>query len=405
VCLLAVGCAQSPKTANAPTTRPTTRPAERPATTGPGIAGRIEAAHGLAAWQSARAVEADLAVTFGGAPVLSGSMLYDHHTNKVRIDVADKAMLFFDGKRAWVSPASADVPRARFHLQTWPYFLAAPFKLQDPGTHLEPTGPRLLNGTPHETARLTFDPTVGDSPDDWYFIYEDPATGRLAAMGYIVTYGGVVTEEAEAEPHAIVYHDDVTIDGATLSRRWLFHHWSEEAGPYGDPIGEVRLSNLRFVEPDGRAFAVPAGVKEDRLPAKAVARYLEAFRAGRLPAEEIEITYTDLHGLWGGLRLTVAGTGRVEQESVRADEQPPQPRQLTDREVREIADLLLEVSAWEQRAPDRAPQPDESRARLIIRAGPAQSVIWEWYNDLDRNARIARVRDLIESLAWSPAAP
>ena len=48
----------------------------------------------------------------------------------------------------------------------------------------------------------------------------------------------------------------------------------------------------------------PPGVKEDRLPAAAVARNLEAFLEGRLPAEALQITYSDLHGLWGGLRLT-----------------------------------------------------------------------------------------------------
>jgi hypothetical protein len=352
-----------------------------------------------------QAVQADLDVSFGGASVLSGSMLYDPRTNRVRIDVADTALLFYDGERAWISPASVTVPRARFHLQTWPYFLAAPFKLQDPGTHLEPTGRHPLDGTPCETARLTFDPGVGDSPDDWYFVYEDPETGRLAAMGYIVTYGGVTVEEAEAEPHAIVYHDYVTIDGVTLSRRWLFHHWSEALGPYGDPIGEATLRNIRFVEPDERAFAVPAGVKEDRLPPETVARYLDKFLAGQLAADQVEITYDDLHGLWGGLRITVDGTGRVEQDARRLHEEAPQPRRLTPDEVRAIVQTVLDTSAWSQQTPERAPKPDESRARLIIRAGPAMSLTWEWHNDLDENARIGRVRDLITSLAWSPPAP
>jgi hypothetical protein len=350
-------------------------------------------------------VEADLDLTFGGNPVLSGSMLYDPHTNRVRLDVRDTAILIYDGERAWISPASANVPQARFHLLTWPYFLAAPFKLRDAGSHLETTGLRPRDGVGHETALLTFDGGVGDSPDDWYVIYEDPETGLLAAMAYIVTYGGVTAQEAGGEPHAIVYHDYARIDGVMLSQRWTFHHWSDEAGPHGEPIGAASLSNLRFVEPAERAFAVPAGVKEDRLPPSAVARSLEAFLADRLPAETLEITYTDLHGLWGGLRLTVHGTGRVEQEAVRLKETPPNPRQLSPDEVRVIVQLLLDLSAWEQKTPDRSPQPDESRARLFIKAGPGQSMIWEWFNDLQKTDRIVRVREKIKALAWSAPAP
>jgi len=64
--------------------------------------------------------------------------------------------------------------------------------------------------------------------------------------------------------------------------------------------------------------------------------------------------------------------------------------------------LLLSLSAWEQRVPDRAPQPDESRAELYIRAGAAQSLIWEWFNDLDETGRIVQARQRMKALAWSP---
>jgi hypothetical protein len=401
-------CTAPPATkqpATQPTTRPTTRPSASAADAGSGFARRLETAHGLDAWRDRQAVEADIDISFGGKPMLSASMLYDHHTGRVRLDVRDTAILFFDGQRAWISPASADVPQARFHLLTWPYFLAAPFKLRDPGSRLDTTGLRPLEEQQCETALLTFHAGVGDSPDDWYVVYEEPETGLMAAMAYIVTYGGVTAEKAEGEPHAIVYHDYTAIAGVMLSQRWTFHHWSAQAGPHGDPLGEATLSNLRFVEPGARAFAVPAGVKEDRLPAAAVARNLEAYLEGRLPAEDLQIIYSDLHGLWGGLRLTVHGTGRVEQEAVRSEAEPPSPRDLTADEVRQIVEVLLAMSAWEQRTPDRAPQPDEARAELYIRAGTAQSLIWEWFNDLDETGRIVQVRQKMKALAWSPPAP
>jgi hypothetical protein len=60
---------------------------------------------------------------------------------------------------------------------------------------------------------------------------------------------------------------------------------------------------------------------------------------------------------------------------------------------------LLEIKAWEQRMPERAPVPDESRATLALRAGDIETSIWEWYNDLAKNTRLARVRSLLIGLA------
>ncbi len=50
--------------------------------------------------------------------------------------------------------------------------------------------------------------------------------------------------------------------------------------------------------------------------------------------------------------------------------------------------------------PDRMAIPDESRASLTISAGGAESEIWEWYNDLDDNRRLSRIRDTMKRLAW-----
>lgn len=231
------------------------------------FAAPIEAAHGKEAWERAGAVSADLSLSMGGNQVLAGRLLFTPQVGRSRLELADGTVAVFDGEGAWVSPAAADLPQARFHLLTWPYFLAAPFKLRDPGAHLEDLGTRPHDGVEHPAARLTFDPGVGDSPDDWYVVYRDPATGRLAAMAYVVTYGGRSAEEAAAEPHAITYHDFRQVDGATLPTTWRLWNWSEEEGIHGDPLGEVILADLAFVTPPPDAFARPADAEEDPLPA------------------------------------------------------------------------------------------------------------------------------------------
>lgn len=237
-----------------------------PTPAGLSFARSIEDAHGDRVWTAKEAVACDITLNYGGNVRLDGSMIYEPAGGRVRIEMNDGAVMVFDGERAWVSPSSSTMRGVRFHLLTWPYFLAAPFKLRDPGTHLAPHGRRPLDGVAHVTALLTFEAGTGDSPEDWYVVYQDPATGRLAAVAYIVTYGKSV-EEAEKEPHALVYEDYETIDGVALSTRWVMYNWSLADGTHGDPLGDVTLTNVRFVEPDEGDFAKPPDAREDPLPA------------------------------------------------------------------------------------------------------------------------------------------
>lgn len=261
---MAAGCETTTMT---PAAGPTSRPAVAAIPAGMGVARRIEAAHGKDAWTEKQAVACDIMVNYGGAKMLAGSMTYETGRGRVRIVTDGGATLVFDGERAWVSPSAAQVPMIRFQLLTWPYFLAAPFKLRDPGTYLAPHGRRPLDGVTHVTALLTFDAGTGDSPDDWYVIYQDPATDRLAAVAYIVTYGTTV-DEAQKEPHALVYEDYRTIDGVALATRWVMYNWSLSEGAHGEPLGDVTLTNIRFVEPDERAFERPVDAREDPLPSE-----------------------------------------------------------------------------------------------------------------------------------------
>lgn len=125
---------------------------------------------------------------------------------------------------------------------------------------------------------------------------------------------------------------------------------------------------------------------------------LQAFLDGNLPADELEITYTDLHGLWGGLQVTIHGSGKVEQKTVRA--KVGIPHNLTQEEINHFVKLLIELEAWIQKVPDRPPLPDESRAYLRIRAGQTESEIWEWYNDMKDNNRLILILDKIKELVW-----
>jgi hypothetical protein len=235
----------------------------------------IEAAHADSVWQRRDALAAGLTVRFGGQTRLRGQMLMSTNAGRARLKLGGDTVAVFDGEAAWVAPDSAALPRARLNLLTWPYFAAAPHKLDDPGTQLERRGRMPVRQAPPRddaaasptmpAARLTFAAGTGDSPDDWYMLYRDPQTNRLAAMGYVVTYGAATAESAT--PHAIVYSGYQSVEGVPLPTAWTFYNWSEAKGPHGEPTGRVTLRDPRFVSPPDSAFAPPAGAERVAMPA------------------------------------------------------------------------------------------------------------------------------------------
>jgi hypothetical protein len=125
---------------------------------------------------------------------------------------------------------------------------------------------------------------------------------------------------------------------------------------------------------------------------------LRDIAAGR-GAESFAVTYSDMHGLWGGVTMTLTHTGDYEQTLCQPGGAPAiVRRRVTSERIAALARLLVEIRAWEQHIPERAPVPDESRATLTVRCGAAESSIWEWYNDLSKNQRLIQVRDLLLQL-------
>jgi hypothetical protein len=125
---------------------------------------------------------------------------------------------------------------------------------------------------------------------------------------------------------------------------------------------------------------------------------LREIEAGR-GAANFTVIYSDMHGLWGGATVTLTRDGDYEQTVRQPGGAPVRVRRRVAPEwVAALAQLLVEVRAWEQRTPERAPVPDENRATLSVRCGAAESSIWEWYHDLPKNQRLIRVRDRLMQL-------
>ncbi|MEM6392807.1 MAG: hypothetical protein AAF797_08560 [Planctomycetota bacterium] len=230
----------------------------------------MEQTHGLEAYRQHAAVTADFAVTFPGAFEMSGTMTFDTPLGKARLDLADGSTVVFDGTTAHGKTAdgSEPSPMLRFHVLTWPYFLAAPFKMSDPGVNLlpddtgPPTQPAFFDSP---EAKVTFDAGTGDAPDDWYYLFVSDK-GVLEGMSYIVTYNKPA-EVAEQKPSIIVYDGNQTIDGVTFSTQWSFHFWDKTNGiDQTTTKGTATISNIRFITPEPDTFTAPEGSTEIPLP-------------------------------------------------------------------------------------------------------------------------------------------
>lgn len=232
------------------------------------FADSVGTAHGIEAYRAQPALQADITVTLGGDVMLKGVLTFDTPVGQSRIETEQGTVMVFDGQHVWVAPQDAPLPAgmARFHLLTWPNFIAAPFKLADPGTHLTDAGNKPLDA--HRilpAGKLTFEHGDEDAPDDGYLLYRDPDTDRLAAMARLMP-PDQTAQEADHQPHLVIYEAYETLDGVTLPTRLGFWNWEPTMGKTGELQGSIELSHYQFIEPGETTFTKPDGARIDAMP-------------------------------------------------------------------------------------------------------------------------------------------
>ena len=130
-----------------------------------------------------------------------------------------------------------------------------------------------------------------------------------------------------------------------------------------------------------------------------VARTLRAAAGGAEIPSDLSVTYSDMHGMWGGTTISVSANGTYEWQSFSPQEGLDKVEgRVAEAQLRDLIGLLVELRAWEQVTPPRQPVPDESRSRLRIRAGGVEVLTWEWYNDMRANGRLIRIRERMSEL-------
>jgi hypothetical protein len=134
-------------------------------------------------------------------------------------------------------------------------------------------------------------------------------------------------------------------------------------------------------------------------PPGSVEQALRAAASGAAIPPDFVVTYSDEHGMHGGMRVSLSADGTYSWRTYSQQEGSSKAEgRVSEEAVRDVIALLVQLRAWEQVTPPRQPVPDESRAGLQIRAGGEEATMWEWFNDMGVNNRLIQVSSRLAGL-------
>ncbi|MDC6352157.1 DUF6503 family protein [Zeaxanthinibacter sp. PT1] len=185
----------------------------------------------------------------------------DLYSRKDRIDATDYSM-GFDGEDVWLhDPMNKYEGDPVFYHNLMFYFYAMPFVLADDGIQYQNAEPLQFQGTSYQGFRIQYEPGVGVSPEDEYYLYYDPKTMRMEWLGYTVTYG---KDGPSDDVHWIRYNDWQLINGVYLPASISWYNY--EDGRPTDMRKQVIFKNVNlrsspvepsfFKKPEGAEIAI-----------------------------------------------------------------------------------------------------------------------------------------------------
>lgn len=229
----------------------------------------IEAHGGLEKWRAAPTVSFTDAFQPAGAPAPAVSRVtVEQSRRRAYLDFPDHgARITWDGEKAWSENWKSSHPPRFVALLSY-YFANLPWLTLDPGVNLSPPGRDRLGDDPTEylTVKMTFDPGVGDTPDDYYLLYIHPETYRLRGARFTVTYADLLPPGVEEIEESIVYEEFTPVEGLLVPTRATVYDKD------GGPVGAFEWREWSFSKPfDEGRMEMPAGAVVDTTnPTRAV---------------------------------------------------------------------------------------------------------------------------------------
>lgn len=231
---------------------------EKPKTNFPEVFEKVLDAHGgQATWDAMNT----LSYTRGNAANAEKHTI-DLKTRKSLIEVENKYQLGFNGTDVWVGPHRDSFPgkSPRFMHNLHFYFVAIPFVFTDPGINIKDGGIVEVEGGKRHLINISFEANVGDTPEDKYNMYIDPATNKIDFITYSVTY----FDKSRANQLYALQYDWIDANGLLAPAAYKGYKWENEA--FGEQRYESVFSNVSYKkekQPD-HFYAVPAGAFIDK---------------------------------------------------------------------------------------------------------------------------------------------
>lgn len=176
---------------------------------------------------------------------------------------SDEQTIGFDGAQVWYLPDSLESSRIRFYHNLYFYFYAMPFVVGDPGVYYEDLAPRTILEKEYKGVKISYGKGIGDTPEDNYIVWYDPATYQMEWLMYTVTFTtGTVSEQYKL----IKYDKWATFEGLVLPTEIVWYTYKD--GEAGDPLQAVKFEDVAISKeaPAQEIFAMPEGAAVATMP-------------------------------------------------------------------------------------------------------------------------------------------
>ena len=167
----------------------------------------------------------------------ANTLSYKIHEEEHTIDLHSRRTLVtgsnytlgFDGKEVWLAQqdTTAFKKDPKFYYNLFFYFYAMPFVLADDGIIYEEVASFVHEGVTYPGLKIGYEPKVGMSPEDNYFIYYHPETYQMEWLGYTVTY---FSKKSSAKVKMIRYNDWHDVNGFLLPKSITWYKKDENDG-------------------------------------------------------------------------------------------------------------------------------------------------------------------------------
>ncbi|SIQ32094.1 DUF6503 family protein [Maribacter ulvicola] len=167
------------------------------------------------------------------------------------------------GEQAWMKAkdSTAFAYDTKFWALTPLWFVGHPFVLSGEGVNLELLKPTTFKEKEYAVVKVTFDAGTGDAPDDYYILYVNKETSKIAVMRYIVSYPEYFKDGGHAPEKFTEFIGEQVVDGITMPGGFKTY-WTEKDNQPGEYITKIDFTNVSFnLELPKGFFNAPEGAQ------------------------------------------------------------------------------------------------------------------------------------------------